>query len=188
MYWKMAVFWAVEPCSLAEVYRRLKGAWPPHRQAVLQGSSSPIINFTRQHGTEPRRQPSSYLQPWEPKVPQITITLLLFIKNGTELTKLLQRDGTFVSNFIQQSSHWWGTQNCFCLINLSTSGLISVVAVAMRTSNCSSLRRVLVIDLTSFNKLNGCSQRQLLSHAPAIKTTGGPRAEIRCYRVHQHLN
>jgi hypothetical protein len=47
--------------------------------------------------------------------------------------------------------------NFYCLSSLPISSLISVAAIRMHPSKCSSLRRVLVLDLTIFVKFNSCS-------------------------------
>jgi hypothetical protein len=68
---KMTVFWDVAPCSLVEFYRRFRGA------CCLQyrpddGGSKHIWNVGKRlpdyAAQQPRRQPSSYLPPWEHKI------------------------------------------------------------------------------------------------------------------------
>jgi hypothetical protein len=55
-------------------------------------------------------------------------------------------------------SHYWHIQHFFCLSYLLISGLISAVPIHMLPSKSSPIRCVPGLDLTSFIKLNSCSQ------------------------------
>jgi hypothetical protein len=58
----MAVFWVVAMCSLVEVYQHFRGALCLHHQGDLSSDNMVL---------QPRRQPSSYLLPWEPQILQM---------------------------------------------------------------------------------------------------------------------
>jgi hypothetical protein len=59
---KIAVFWVVAPCSLAEVYQRFRGDCCLHHQVCKL-----LPDYTAQQS---RRQPSSYSPLWEPEISQ----------------------------------------------------------------------------------------------------------------------
>jgi hypothetical protein len=65
-----AVFWVVAPCSLVEVYQRFRGPCCTHRPD--DGGSKDFWNVGKllpdYSALQPRRQPSSYLPPWEPQI------------------------------------------------------------------------------------------------------------------------
>jgi hypothetical protein len=56
----------------------------------------------------------------------------------------------------------------FCLSNLSISVLISGTAIRMHPTKCSAVKRILILHVTLFIKLNSCSQRQLLPNTDDI--------------------
>jgi hypothetical protein len=70
---KMAAFWVVAPCNLVEVYRCFRGAcWHYHKgDRSDDGGSEHPWNISKLlpvcTAQQPRRQPSSYLSPWEPQ-------------------------------------------------------------------------------------------------------------------------
>jgi hypothetical protein len=66
---KMAVFWVVAPCSLVEVYQRFRGPCCLHHQ----GDESSAL--------QPRRQTSSYSQPWEPQILLKNSSRLIFSRS-----------------------------------------------------------------------------------------------------------
>jgi hypothetical protein len=82
---KMAVFWALAPCSLVEVNQRFRGPCRLHHQGDDGGSKDLwkvgklLPDYT---APKPRRQPSSYSPPWEPQI-------LLRISNVYFLTILI---------------------------------------------------------------------------------------------------
>jgi hypothetical protein len=59
---KMAVFWVLAPCSLVEIYQRLRGPWCPHHGPDdggikdLWDVGKLLPDYT---ALQPRRQPSS---------------------------------------------------------------------------------------------------------------------------------
>jgi hypothetical protein len=71
---KMAVLWVVEPCSLVEVYQRIRGPCCLHHQGDRRddGGSKDLWNVGKllpdYTVLQPRRQPSSYSSPWEPQI------------------------------------------------------------------------------------------------------------------------
>jgi hypothetical protein len=73
---KMAVFWVVASCSLVEVYWHFRGACCLHHQGDCpdDGDSKYLWNVSKfvtdYMVQQPRRQPSSYLLPWEPETSQ----------------------------------------------------------------------------------------------------------------------
>jgi hypothetical protein len=71
---------------------------------------------------------------------------------------LLKRHG----NLLKMLLHQWDILCCSYVSYNSISGLISAVAIHMHPCKRSSVRRVLVLDLTLFMKMNSCSQRQSL--------------------------
>jgi hypothetical protein len=78
---KMAVFWVVAPCSVVEVYWRFsKHLW---------NAGEILLDYTAQ---QPRRQPSSYTPPWNPKSHNLlTVFMLLF---RYELLRLDMKDAS----------------------------------------------------------------------------------------------
>lgn len=64
--------------------------------------------------------------------------------------------------------HYWGIHHCFRLINLSTSGLIFVVQIAMHPSNCSSQTPVMNVNLKFLIKMN---RAQTSSHSKILTLT-----------------
>jgi hypothetical protein len=68
---KMAVFWVVAPCRVVFIYHRFRGLYCLHHRSDDGGSRyfwnicKLITGYTT---LQPRRQPSSYLPPSEPKI------------------------------------------------------------------------------------------------------------------------
>jgi hypothetical protein len=59
--------------------------------------------------------------------------------------------------FFQKISHSWDIWSWLCFNDLTISSLISVTDIRMHPSKCSSVRRIQILDLTVFIKLNDCS-------------------------------
>jgi hypothetical protein len=73
------------------------------------------------------------------------------------------------NTFVRQNQSLLGYLfHCFRLISLSMCGLIFSAVIRMHPSKCLSVRRVLVLDLSFFIKLNSCSQRQALPNKGII--------------------
>jgi hypothetical protein len=62
---------------------------------------------------------------------------------------------------LQEGSNIARTWNCFLYSNFSTSGLINYTAIRMHPSKCSSVWRVIVLDLTFLimTQAKGCPQQ-----------------------------
>jgi hypothetical protein len=69
---KMSVFWVVAPYSLVWVYQRFRGLYCLHDYRPDDGGSTDLYKVGRlipvYTALQPRRQTSSYSQPWGPEV------------------------------------------------------------------------------------------------------------------------
>jgi hypothetical protein len=64
---RLAVSWAVAPCSLVQVYRRFRGTYCLHHRPV-NGDYQSVPDYT---ALQPSEQPSSCSSPWEPQILQL---------------------------------------------------------------------------------------------------------------------